>query len=274
MKLMCQCVVVALATMAGACHRAPGVEDMPLGSDVQLTRQDGALVEGTLKARDEQEVKVEVGSATRSIPRAEIADARVVEPTAKPAEPPPMAKFREYTIPEGSTLSIALASAVNTATSRVEDPVEATLSSPVSITGVEVLPAGAHLRGIVTAVEPAGKVRGRASVAMRFREVAARGETYPLDARFSMSAPSTKKQDAMKVGVPAAGAAVVGALLGGKKGAAVGATVGGGAGAAAVLMTSGKEIVLNRGATLSVKLGHSIDVRVPLRPTTGPAAAQ
>ena len=42
-------------------------------------------------------------------------------------------------------------------------------------------------------------------------------------------APATKKKDALTIGLPAAGGAVVGALVDGKKGAGIGAAVGGGA---------------------------------------------
>ena len=48
-------------------------------------------------------------------------------------------------------------------------------------------------------------------------------------------APATKKKDALKIGVPAAGGASIGALVGGKKGAGIGALAGGGAGTAYVL---------------------------------------
>ena len=76
-------------------------------------------------------------------------------------------------------------------------------------------------------------------------------------------APATKKKDALKIGVPAAGGALVGALVGGKKGAGIGALAGGGAGTAYVLTTRGKEVRLGRGATVSVRLASPLTVRVP-----------
>ena len=223
MTMMWRGAIVALGMAACACNQAPTVESVPIGSDVQLTRQDGALVEGKLKARDERDLKVAVGAVTRSIPRTDIVDVRVVDASAKPVELPPAAKFREYTIPEGTTLTLAVASTVDTAANRAEDPIEAALTQPVSIAGVEVLPVGARVRGVVTSIDAAGKVKGRARVAMEFRDVSAHGETYPLTARFAMTAPDTKKEDVQKIGVPAAGGAVLGAILGGKKGAAIGA---------------------------------------------------
>jgi hypothetical protein len=187
-----------------------------------------------------------------------------VDPKSKPPEPPPAAKFREFTIPEGTKLSLELVTPLNSATNKVEDAVEATLESPVVVDGVEVLPAGARASGVVSSVVPAGKVKGRASLSVKFNELRVKEETYPIGARFGMTAPSTKKEDAMKIGIPAAGGAIIGAIIGGKKGAAVGATVGGGGGTAAVLMTPGQEIGLSSGTTISVAVDGPVEVRVPV----------
>lgn len=257
----------AIAVGAVGCNQPPVVETAPIGSEVQVTRQDGALVEGKLKARDEKAVTVERGKVTKSVPRAEIAEVRVVD-AAKPVEPPPAAKFREFTIPEGTRLSLDLVTPVSSDDNRVEDPVEATLDSAVKIDGVEVLPAGAPVRGVVSSAVAAGKVKGRASLALQFRDVKGGDERYPIDARFAMTAPATKKEDAMKVGIPAAGGAILGAIIGGKKGAAIGAGVGGGGGAAVVVMTPGKPVELARGAVLTVTLEKPVDVRVPVRAAT------
>jgi hypothetical protein len=261
--------VFALAVGAAACNQPPTVETAPIGSDVQVTRQDGVLVEGKLKARSEKALTVDTGKATREVPRADIAEVRVVD-AAKPVEPPPVAKFRDFTIPEGTRFSLELITPVSSDENRAEDPIEAALESAVKVDGVDVLPAGAPVRGVVASVEPAGKVKGRASVALQFRDVKSGDERYPIDARFAMTAPATKKDDAMKVGIPAAGGAIIGAIIGGKKGAAIGAGVGGGGGAAAVVMTPGKAVELARGAVLSVTLDKPVEVRVPVRAAAAP----
>jgi hypothetical protein len=257
-------VLVSLIGAGAGCSRGADLEKVPVGSDVQLTREDGGVVEGKLEAKDKETVKVDTGPVTRSVPRNEIADVRVVNPNDKPAELPAIAKFREYTVPAGTKVSIRLAEAVGSATNKIGDPIEATLAAPVSVSGVQVLPAGSPVRGEVTGVQQSGKVKGRASLEMTFTNVTARGETYPLDARFSMVAPSGKKRDVEKVAIPAAGGAIVGAIVGGGKGAAIGAAVGGGAGTAVVLMTPGKEVGLGKGAELKVATGKAVDVKVPV----------
>ena len=90
------------------------------------------------------------------------------------------------------------------------------------------------------------------------------GETSALSASLHQTAASTTKDDAKKIGIPAAGGAIIGAIVAGKKGAGIGATVGGGAGAAVVLATSGPEVRWPVGTTLSIELNKAVDVRVPI----------
>ena len=75
-------------------------------------------------------------------------------------------------------------------------------------------------------------------------------------------APATKKKDALTIGAPAAGGAIVGGILGGKKGAGIGALAGGGAGTAVVLSTRGKDVRIGRGTTLAVRLTSPLTVGV------------
>src|SRR5262245_25826078 len=59
-------------------------------------------------------------------------------------------KFREVTLPTGTVLPVTLSSPVGSDTSRVEDPVRATLRRPVMSNGAQVLPAGTAVLGHVT----------------------------------------------------------------------------------------------------------------------------
>lgn len=193
---------------------------------------------------------------------AQVADSQIVGA----AEPQRLlgVRYQEYTIPAGTRISVRLANTVSSESSRVEDPVSATLTSPIVIDGARVLPAGSVLRGDVVSVQRSGKVKGRASLGLRFNTLTARGHEYPIVARVSRVAPATKADDAKKIGIPAAAGAAIGAIVGGGKGALVGTAVGGGAGTAVVLSTPGKPVTLARGRVLTVSLARSVDVRVPL----------
>jgi hypothetical protein len=264
MKTLSALALASVTAVAG-CAGPPDVENVPVGSEVEVIRQDGGVVRGTLAERDDKTVKVDVGPINRSVPRTEIAAVRVVD-EAKPVPLPPVAKFREFTLPEGTKLVVRLDSAVASDTSRVEDPVEATLSDAVVIDGIDVLPAGSVVRGEVASAQPSGKVKGRASLSLRFTSitVAGRDERSAIMARTSLVAPATTREDAAKIGIPAAGGAIIGGIIGGKKGAAIGTAIGGGGGAAVVLSTSGDEIRLARGAVLTLPLDQAIEVRVPI----------
>jgi hypothetical protein len=262
MKTVIAALALVSAAAAAGCHRTPDVDRVPVGSDVQLTRADGALVEGTLVGRDQDAVTVDVGPATRSVPREAIADLRLKD-AEKPA-PPRAAKFREITLPAETPLAIRLDTSVSTSTSAVESPVHGTLAESIVRNGVTVVPAGAVVRGAISSVRPSGRVKGRASISMAFDDLAIGGTHHAIDARFARTAPAGKSRDAKTIGIPAAGGAVLGAILGGKKGAAIGAAAGGGAGTAVVLTTPGRDISLQAGTLLSLHAGRVLTVRVPL----------
>lgn len=171
---------------------------------------------------------------------------------------------RETVIPAGTVLHVRLDNGVGSDTSRVEDVVRGRLTKAVIVNGRTAVPAGSALVGSVTQSVRSGKVKGRARLGVRFNTLAPTGdrERYRIQTgTWRAVAPGTKKQDAAKIGLPAAGGAVVGGIVGGKKGAAIGAAAGGGAGTAVVLTTRGKEVHLPRGAVLTIRLTAPITVR-------------
>jgi hypothetical protein len=188
--------------------------------------------------------------------------------SAAPLAPADVATRRathQVTIPAGTILHLRVNRGFGSAISRVEDSVPATLISPVVIGGRTILPAGSLASGYVVQATRPGKVKGRGRVAVRFTRITPAGD----DTRYSMQtrswaavAPATKKKDALTIGLPAAGGAVVGGLVKGKKGAGIGALVGGGAGTAAVLSTRGKDVSIGRGATLAVPLTAPLTITV------------
>jgi hypothetical protein len=174
-------------------------------------------------------------------------------------------RYREVRVPAGTTLHARLETGVASDTSRVEEPVRARLSRPLIAAGATVLPTGTELRGSVIDVRRAGKVKGRARVALRFDTVDAGDErTTVSTATIVREAHATKAKDAKKIGIPAAGGAIVGGLLGGGKGAAIGATVGGGAGTAVVLSTRGEDVRLPPGTPVTITLREAFTIRVPI----------
>lgn len=262
-------LIPLLTILASAACGADAVdlEAVPVGAEVAVAKEDGGLVTGTVKERSPEAVKLDVGQAERTVERKEIAALRVVDPAApEPAPVPVEARFREYTLPAGTDLIVTLATSVDSKTSRLNEAVTARLAETVSVGGNAVVPEGSQLTGTITEVTPSGKVKGRATMALAFRSLGVDGHEapYAIDARTSFVADATKKDDAAKIGVPAAGGAIIGGILGGKKGAVIGGVVGAGAGTAVVLTTAGEEVSLPAGTKLRIALTDAIHVRVPI----------
>jgi hypothetical protein len=178
------------------------------------------------------------------------------------------AAFHEVVIPAGTQLPVALDTGVGSDISRVEQAVAAHLTRPIVLHGETVLPAGSRVAGVVTDATRSGRVKGRAHVALRFDSITPSGPNVePAKYRIETiavgrTAAATKKKDAMEIGAPAAGGALIGAIAGGKKGALIGTAIGGGAGTGVVLSTRGKEVRLPRGSALTLKLTEPLTVKV------------
>jgi hypothetical protein len=191
-------------------------------------------------------------------------DARGEAPATAPAKEPIITTM-PMDVPSGTGLVLTLETAVSSETATVDQPVRATVAKPVVVAGMEVIPVGAPVTGAVVSAERSGKVKGVASIALRFNEVVVMNTPYRIStARISREAETTKGADAKKIGIGAGVGTAIGAIAGGKKGAAIGAGVGGAAGTGAVLATRGKEVTIPAGATLSTEITETVRIIMPM----------
>jgi hypothetical protein len=168
-------------------------------------------------------------------------------------------------VPSGTDLVLTLETPVSSETAKVDQPVRAKVAKPVVVAGHEVIPEGATVTGAVVAAERAGRVKGRASIALRFNQVVVGSTPYRITtSRISRQAEATKGEDATKIGIGAGVGTAIGAIAGGKKGAAIGAGIGGGAGTGAVLATRGKEVALPAGTTLRTEITETVRITVQM----------
>src|SRR5688500_15964238 len=180
------------------------------------------------------------------------------------AAPAPAPALVEVTVPAGTELSIELLNDLSSETATTETPVRGRLRRAVEVEGRTALPAGATLSGVVTDVVRPGRVKGRASLSLRFTNVTVDGERSAISTGpITVEGEGDVKSDATKIGVGAGVGAVVGGILGGGDGAAKGAAIGGAAGTGAVLATRGKDVVLASGTTLSTTLSAAKTVELP-----------
>jgi hypothetical protein len=303
MKSLTLGIAAALVVASVACSNSnakePEALQIPTGSDVTLEKRDGVKVSGRLVEVQAQDVVLELrdGQKTR-VARTDIvalrgatvanapapattrtaaaesssrpassrsARAAANPPVDTPAPAPPA--FREVTVPAGTVLPIELSTTVGSATSQVEDQVRGTIRKAVIVDGIEAIPAGSTVSGVVTEADRSGRVKGLARVAFRFSSLDVKGDVERVTIRtntIAREAEATKKKDAAKIGGGAAAGAVIGGILGGGGGAAKGAAIGGAAGTGVVLSTRGKEITVPAGTTVSTKLTEPVTVRVPV----------
>jgi len=291
-------LVLGLTMTLMGCARTDARE-IPAGTDVTVQKKDGGSLAGRLVEVNTEQVVIESKDGVKtSVPRslvesvkpapavAERSDAQAKAATATTGEAPsapapPEApavrapddtakrpEFREVTVPAGTVLRLTLATPVASDTSHVEDAVRATLRSPVTAEGFQALPAGTLVLGHVTSAQRSAKVKGRASIGVRFNTIDLPGDGGRESIRTGTIvrvAPATKKKDAAKIGIGAGAGAVIGGIIGGGSGAAKGAAIGGGAGTGAVLATRGEEVRLPAGTPLSVTLTAPLTVRVPVK---------
>lgn len=280
--------LVAATLLTWACGGS-GSSDLTPGSEVTIEMPDGSLVTGRVadtKPADESEPATGADPAAPEPP----ADAPPATPkptagavteapkpttdaspldTARQALTPPEPsshepEFAEVTVPAGTTLALTLDGQLASDLSRVEDAVRARVERPVTIHGVVAIPTGSMVHGTVTTAEAAGKVRGRARLAFRFDELDIDNERHAIRSdTVSYEAEGTKADDAKKVGIGAGAGALIGGLLGGKKGAGAGALIGGGAGTTMVLTTAGDEVELRSGTPVEVSLAQPLILVVP-----------
>ncbi|MDA1312756.1 MAG: hypothetical protein O2968_05415, partial [Acidobacteria bacterium] len=87
------------------------------------------------------------------------------------------------------------------------------------------------------------------------------GQTIDVQSSvYGVEAASTKKKDAVKVGIGSAIGAAIGAVAGGGKGAAKGAAVGAGAGGGAVLATRGDAAVIPSETVVTFTLQNPVSI--------------
>jgi hypothetical protein len=251
-------VIAALAsTLAVACSSQPGNSAGESGGGA-VPGAPAAAVPGEPAAGAPAATAPGAPPATTSA--AAPATQAAAAPSAAPVQEKP--KFKEVTVPAGTTLSVKLETPLASDTSKPEALVKGTLDKPVMISGTTAVPAGSVLLGSVTEANGSGRVKGKASVAFTFDRLVVRNDEHRIRASaIRREAEASTKQDVRKGAVGAAAGAVVGGIAGGGTGAAIGAGVGG---AGTVLATKGQEVRLEAGTTVSTTLSEAVTVLVPL----------
>jgi Glycine zipper 2TM domain len=246
------------------------VEEDPSGAErASLTERERDLREREAElARREREAdlarrEAELAARERSAARAaaEPAPERTVD-YDEPAERP-VRRASSVTVPAGTTLDVELLETVSSQTSQVGDTVRARVAGSVHEDGVNAIPAGSEVIGVVSDAQALRRVGGRARLAIDFTElVLPSGQTVPIAASYSQIGKSETGKDAATIGAGAAAGGILGKQIeGDRRGTVIGAIVGAAAGTAIAAKTKGRQVTLPAGTSLSVSLQDSVTVR-------------
>ena len=175
--------------------------------------------------------------------------------------PPPPPAARKYIIDQGTQISVRLIDPIDSEKNQAGDTFHATLNTPLSSDGDEVVPAGVELTGHLVDVKSASKFAGQSMVSMQLDSLSYGGKTYSLQTdQYKKQGASRGKNTAEKVGGGAVIGGIIGALAGGGKGAAIGAAAGAGVGGGVQAASKSQQIKLPSETVLNFTLQAPITV--------------
>ena len=162
-------------------------------------------------------------------------------------------------IPVGQELDVRLGTTLSSKTAKVEQRFETTTVADVTQNGTALIPAGSMVRGVVSGVDPAGRLDRAGSLTLSFDEMTVRGRTYPTRAMATNVFESGGlREEKGTAGIGAGAGAILGGVLGGLKGAILGAVIGAGG---AIAATEGKDIELPAGSIIRIRLDSPVSIR-------------
>jgi len=163
-------------------------------------------------------------------------------------------------VPAGQELDVRLQAPLSSETAKVEQRFETTTVADLMQDGRVLIPAGSVVRGVVSAVDPAGRGLDRkGSMTLSFDQITVNGRTHDMRAQATSVFESRGIRDeAGTAGVGAGVGGIVGGIIGGVKGAVLGAVIGAGG---AIVATEGKDIELPAGTVVRLRLDSPVTVR-------------
>ena len=168
-------------------------------------------------------------------------------------------------VPLGTNLRVRLNDDLSSKDSRVADRFTATVVNPSRY-------EGATLRGHIRSIRKSGTVNGHTTMTLAFDSIELRegrggalhgqvariydtdSESSRVDEEGRVQSGSRGKQAIKRGGIGAAAGAILGGIAGGGKGAAIGLIVGGAAGAGSLAVQGSKELKLERGTEILVRV--------------------
>jgi len=176
-------------------------------------------------------------------------------------------------VPAGTVIPVILTTRISTKNAKDGDGIYGKTAFPITVDNQIVIPEGSNVKGKISEVKRPGRVKGKAELTLSFQTlVLPSGITVPIytslrgaggagerKGEATIQGDSSKGDDAKTVGTAGAEGGLIGVIADRGKGAAIGGAGGAAVGTAAVLLTRGKDLVLEPGTTIEVVLDRPLE---------------
>jgi len=176
-------------------------------------------------------------------------------------------------VPAGTVIPVTLTTRISTKNAKDGDGVYGKTAFPITVDNNIVIPEGSNVKGKITEIRRPGRVKGKAELTLSFQTlVLPSGITVPIytslrgaggagerKGEATIQGDSSKTDDAKTVGTAGAEGGLIGVIADRGKGAAIGGAGGAAIGTAAVLLTRGKDLILEPGTTIEVVLDRPLE---------------
>jgi hypothetical protein len=228
-----------------------------------ITLKSGRQITGTLESGNAREIGVRAAGQVETIAIDEVQSIAFSGPAASanpsPAIPAPAAA--STVIPAGTSISVQTIDVIDSRNADLSREYTASLADPLLVNNAIAVPRGAQAFLRVTQLEQAGKLSGRASLALQVVAIVVNGQRVPVQTGEAVAqSKSQTRKTATRGGIGAGLGAGLGALLGGGKGAAIGAITGAAAGATSAAL-SGERIQVPSETKLTFTLNQAAAIQ-------------
>ncbi len=247
---------LALSACKGS---GPSDEEKPI-----VVEQNGpielgdSLPESTPSAEEVSVVEQPKPQPTRTVVIRERGPRNQAPAAETPSETPRenVTPSRPTAIPAGTAIPFTILAQIDSEHNQVGDTWTGRVSHDIVVAGHVVIPAGAAISGVVTAMNEGDRNGGRGYVTLDARSVETVNGTRSIAAAPVSGGHSygDKGFPTKETAIGAGAGAVLGGVIGGKKGAAIGAAAGGAGGAAMGKARNDQEVALNSGSGLTITI--------------------
>lgn len=242
-----------------ACDREAQEEDLPIvveeGGPIALGEPDTTPFEDEVQVVQEQPRVVTRTVYVRDRPAP--APAPAAEAPREDVSPP-----RASAIPAGTSVPLEILAQIDSEHHDVGDAWTGRVTRDIVVNGRVVIPAGAAISGVVSAINEGDDNGGNGFVTLDARSVETVEGTRSIAAA-PVSAGASYREGgfpAKETAIGAGAGAAIGAIVGGKKGAAIGAAAGGAGGAAMGASRRDYEVAVAAGTVLTIRLESPVSL--------------